>query len=46
MTGAISGAGAGQPSDATEFRLNEASIAQSLVFCVVFCRPLFVFLYF
>jgi hypothetical protein len=44
MTGAISGAETVHSSGSTEFRLNsEAPIAQSLVFCVLFCRTLFVF---
>ena len=46
MTGAIRGAETVHSSGSTEFRLNsEAPVAQSLVFCVLFCRTLYFFLF-
>ena len=51
ITGATSGSGTGNPSEAPECphphpRLSVIRVAQTLVFCVVFCRPLFVLLSF
>jgi hypothetical protein len=46
MTDATSGAGTAHSSGAPEFIpfLSGVHVAQSLVFMVVFCRPLYVFL--
>ena len=45
-TGVASGAGTVNPTGAYEFTpsFNGARVARSLVFCVVFCRSLFVLL--
>ena len=44
LTGVTCGAGTANPSGAPEFPLvfNAVLVAQSLVFCVVFCRSFFV----
>jgi hypothetical protein len=48
LKGATSGTGTAYHSGTTEFtpRLSGVHVAQSLVFCVVFCRSLFVLLSF